>query len=146
METPLKEILNPDKKICAIESDQSLLTAAKMMAEHKVGSLLVNKNGKFQGIITERDFAFKIAANNLNLENTKIEQVMTRDIITINHNATAQEALQVMTQKRVRHLPVYDDDNHFLGLLSIGDLAKWVSCRYVEKHDEVEHLYQYIHQ
>ncbi|MCF6807210.1 CBS domain-containing protein [Thiotrichales bacterium 19S9-12] len=147
MDTLLKDILNPNKKVFIIKSDDTLLTAAKLMAENNVGSLLVeNGSGKFQGIITERDFAFKVAAKSIDIKNTVVKQIMTPDLITMNHNATAKDAFKVMTQKRIRHLPIYDDNKKFLGLLSIGDLIKHISERYEEKHEEVEHLYQYITQ
>ncbi|MCF6764793.1 CBS domain-containing protein [Thiotrichales bacterium 19S3-7] len=147
METLLKDILNPNKKVFVVNADETLLTAAQIMAEHNVGSLLVNDhNGDFKGIVTERDFAFKVAAKSIDTQTTKVKAIMTPDLITMNHNATAHDAFQVMTQKRIRHLPIYDDNRHFLGLLSIGDLIKHISSRYAEKHEEVEQLYQYISQ
>lgn len=147
MDTPLKNILNPNKPILKITADETLLAAATLMASHNVGSLLIQDHkGNFQGIVTERDFAFKVAAKSLDTNKTQVKAIMTPDLITMNHNKTAQDALQIMTQKRIRHLPIYDDNNHFLGLLSIGDLIKWISNQYAEKHNEAEHLYQYIHQ
>ncbi|MCF6776076.1 CBS domain-containing protein [Thiotrichales bacterium 19X7-9] len=147
MDTPLKEILNPNKKVFVVNADETLLKAAQIMAENNVGSLLVNDhNGDFQGIVTERDFAFKVAAKSIDTKTTLVKAIMTPDLITMNYNATAYDAFKVMTQKRIRHLPIYDDNRTFLGLLSIGDLIKHISSRYAEKHEEVEHLYQYINQ
>ena len=146
MHSPLKIILNKNKSVYSVSSNDSLLEAAQMMAQYKVGSLLVLDDGKFNGIITERDFLFKVNALNKSPKVLLVKDIMSTNIISINHNKTAQDALKLMTEKRIRHLPVYDDEVHFLGLLSIGDLTKWASSRYHKKHDEVENLVNYIQQ
>ena len=146
MHSKLKEIVNKEKRVFSISANSSLFEAAQKMAEHKVGSLLVIDNDQFHGIITERDFLFKVSARNQDLKKHIVSDIMSEHIISMNHNQTAQEALQLMTEKRIRHLPIYDDNNTFLGLLSIGDLTKWASSRYHQKHDEVESLVNYIQQ
>lgn len=146
MHSKLKEILNKNKQIFNISSSNSLLEAAKKMAEYKVGSLLVFDDKVLHGIITERDFLFKAYSFSQDLEKYRVSDIMTRNIISMNHEQTAQEALKLMTEKRIRHLPVYDDNNIFLGLLSIGDLTKWASSRYYKKYEEVENLMDYINQ
>ena len=146
MHSPLKIILNKNKSVYSVSSNDSLLEAAQMMAQYKVGSLLVLDDGKYNGIITERDFLFKVNALNKSPKVLLVKDIMSTNIISINHNKTAQDALKLMTEKRIRHLPVYDDEVHFLGLLSIGDLTKWASSRYHKKHDEVENLVNYIQQ
>ncbi|MBK2124702.1 CBS domain-containing protein [Fangia hongkongensis] len=146
MHSQLKIIVNKDKPVYSVSDSDTLITAAKKMAEHRVGSLLVISQGKLQGIITERDFLFKASAKLKDLTTTTVKEIMSDHIISMKDSHTAQEALQLMTEKRIRHLPVYDDKNKFLGLLSIGDLTKWASSRYHEKHDEVENLVNYIQQ
>ena len=146
MHSKLKEILNKDKPVFSISADSPLLEAAQKMTQHKVGSLLVIDNEKFHGIVTERDFLFKASANNHDLNTLKVKEIMSEHIISMHHNQTAQEALQLMTEKRIRHLPIYDDEKIFLGLLSIGDLTKWASSRYHQKREEVESLVNYIQQ
>ncbi|WP_119343451.1 CBS domain-containing protein [Facilibium subflavum] len=145
MHSPLKKIINKDKPVYSISADDTLITAAKKMAQHKVGSLLVvNGENDFLGIITERDFLFKACAQQKDLTTHLVKDIMSKDLIGMNHMQTAQQALQLMTEKRIRHIPVYNDEDYFIGLLSIGDLTKWASCRYHKKNDEVQSLVEYI--
>ena len=146
MDTPLKDILNTEKTIYEISSESTLLEAAEKMAKYKVGSLLVMDHHQPQGIITERDFLFKVSAHNKNLQTTKVSEIMSKGLIRLHSEQKAKDALKVMTEKRIRHLPIYNEKEEFLGLLSIGDLAKWATSRYHEKISEVEDLVNYIQQ
>lgn len=147
MHSPLKQIVDRKKAVYSIAETDSALSAAKKMAEHRVGSLLVvDGDGKLIGIVTERDFLFKLVASEKDSKSLQVKEIMSKNLLTMNHHNTAQEALKLMTEKRIRHLPVYDDENQFLGLLSIGDLTKWASSRYHVKHDEVNDLVKYIQQ
>ncbi|MFZ9034954.1 MAG: CBS domain-containing protein [Francisellaceae bacterium] len=145
MRSKLKDIINRDKVIHEISPDAMLLEAAKKMANNRVGSLLVKDGDKICSIITERDMLFKVLAKNLDIEKTKVSAVMSESLLVVSTETTAAEALMIMTEKRIRHLPVYDGEI-FIGLLSIGDMAKWASTRYQEKQHEVESLVHYISQ
>ncbi len=114
--------------------------AAKEMDRHKVGAILVVENGRIVGIFTERDVLSRLVAAGLDPALTPIEQIMTRDPITVPSTTTVDEVMELFTNKRFRHLPVVDD-GRLVGLVSIGDILR----RMVDTHrHEAEQLKQYI--
>jgi CBS domain-containing protein len=100
-----------------------LAEAVDMMAEKGVGSLLVMQGGALCGIVTERDYARKVVVGGRSTETTCVADIMTADVFTTSVEQHIDECMMLMTEKRIRHLPVIDGD-HVVGIISIGDLMK----------------------
>lgn len=120
-----QQILN-DKKhndILFVEPSRPVIDALIIMAEYKIGALLVMQKNKLLGIISERDYAREIVLKGKSSKKCLIEDVMTKDVITIDANDTYDKGLEIMTENRIRHLPVVENKK-VVGMLSLGDLAK----------------------
>ena len=120
-----QQILN-DKKhndILSVEPNRPVIDALIIMAEYKIGALLVMQNNKLLGIISERDYAREIVLKGKSSKECMIDEVMTKDVITIDANDTYDKGLEIMTENRIRHLPVVENKK-VVGMLSLGDLAK----------------------
>jgi CBS domain-containing protein len=112
-----------DAKIYSVAPGAMVVEALKLMAEKKVGALLVLENGKPVGIFSERDYARKIALLDRSSRTTEVRQVMTSDLICVGPLDTMESCMELMTEKHIRHLPVMED-NKLIGMISIGDLVK----------------------
>jgi CBS domain-containing protein len=117
----LLEVKGPD--VWSISPDASVYDALRMMADKDVGALLVMEGNKLAGIISERDYARKIILVGKSSRDTLVSEIMTSRLFTIHPDQTVEEAMELMTNKRVRHLPVVVDDK-VLGVISIGDVVK----------------------
>ncbi len=126
--------------IWQITSDDSVLNAIKMMAEKKVGALLVIDEKKLSGIVSERDYARKVILKGKSSEKTPVKDIMTAKVISANPTQTVEECMELMTDHRIRHLPVLDGEE-IVGVLSIGDLVKAIID---EQHFTIEQLKSYI--
>jgi len=111
-----------------IASERTVLEAAQMMAEKRIGSLLVLEAEKIAGIVTETDLVRKVIAAGLSSSNISVRAVMTYPLIQIDINRTVRDASRLMAEARIRHLAV-TEDNKVVGLLSVRDLVKIVSVR-----------------
>ena len=109
--------------IFSIAPGATVAEAVDLMAEKGIGSLLVMRQGVLCGIVTERDYARKIVAGGRSLENTLVEDIMTADVFTTGVEQNIDECMMLMTEKRIRHLPVVDGKK-VVGIISIGDLMK----------------------
>jgi CBS domain-containing protein len=129
------------KGIFSIAPDAPVLEAIRAMAEHGVGALLVMQGEKLVGILSERDYARKVILMGRSSSDTLVNQIMTAQVITVEPSATTQHCMQIMTDRRVRHLPVVEG-NRVVGMLSIGDLVRSVLA---EQAQTIEQLENYIH-
>jgi CBS domain-containing protein len=120
-----QQILNDKAQnhILSIEPHRPVIDALIIMAEYKIGALLVIDKNKLLGIISERDYAREIVLHGHSSKISKIEDIMTKDVITIDINDNYAVGLEIMTENRIRHLPVMDKSK-VVGMLSLGDLAK----------------------
>lgn len=110
-------------RVFSIAEEATADEAIELMVQRAVGSLLVMKDGALCGIVTERDYARKVVAGGRSSADTRVADIMTADVYTTSVDQNIDECMMVMTEKRIRHLPVVDGDR-VLGIISIGDLMK----------------------
>ena len=130
----------PSKTVHAIGPNDTVYDAVKKMAEHGIGGLLVMEGEKILGIITERDYARKIALAGRTSKETPVSVIMTTEVLCVGPQQTTEECMAIMTENRVRHLPVMDKGK-LIGLVSIGDLVKDIIS---EQQFIIEQLEHYI--
>jgi len=111
--------------ILSVTPETTVYKALETMVEKNVSALLVLENEKLVGIFTEKDYARKVILKGKASKQTRIGDIMTRDLVTVSPNTTVDECMQLMTNKFIRHLPVVNDDN-LMGVISIGDLVKYI--------------------
>jgi CBS domain-containing protein len=123
MKSTVKEILE-DKgaTVWTINSDESVYEALIKMAKKDVGALVVMENGKLAGVFSERDYARKVVLYGKTSKESSVGELMTREVTVIHQNTSIEECMALMTQKRIRHLPVMEG-NKFVGIISIGDVV-----------------------
>jgi CBS domain-containing protein len=115
-------LANKGSHIHSIESSATVLEATKRMNQHKIGALVVMEKGKVAGIFTERDVLRRVIAEELEPARVNIAEVMTTKLVCVGPDTDIDEASGVMQARRIRHLPVCDDDGNLQGMISIGDL------------------------
>lgn len=124
----------------AIDADATVHDAISRMVEHNVGALVVKSGHSFVGIFTERDHLRRVTLDDRPPRSTKVRDVMTPRVICVTPDDLIQGCLHIMTQQRIRHLPVVDG-NTVVGMISIGDLVKHLS----QQHEvEIRYLTEYI--
>ena len=111
--------------IWSTRPNATVYEALQIMAERNIGALLVLESGKVEGIFSERDYARKVALQGKPALETPVREVMTSKVIGVEQNRTIDECMALMTEKRIRHLPVLDGDR-LIGIISIGDVVKEV--------------------
>ena len=109
--------------VWSVSPDTIVFDALRLMADKDIGALLVMENDRLVGILSERDYARKIVLFGKSSHDTKVREIMTEEVITIHPMQTAHECMALMTEKRVRHLPVMEGER-VLGMISIGDVVR----------------------
>ena len=142
METPLKELIHhKGSHVCHVEPEVTIEEAARLMHQERVGALLVMHEEEIIGILTERDLLNRVLAQGLDPANTFVHQVMTCELVVVRPNITVRDAMQIVTEKRFRHLPVVEN-GHLLGMVSSGDLTRWIVS---EEEGMIHTLMDYIY-
>ena len=126
--------------IWSVEPTATVYEAIAMMAEKSVGALLVVSDGKHVGIISERDYARKVVLQRRSSSDTLVHEIMTGSVITVTPDHSVENCMKIITERRVRHLPVLAGDK-LLGVISIGDL---VNAIITEQAETIGHLSTYI--
>ena len=141
MDTVKQLLDSKGKDVWTIQPDETVLDAIRKMAEKDVGALVVVENSKPVGIITERHYARNVFLKGRRSPTTPIREVMSTPIICASGEHSVEECMAVMTEKRIRHLPVLDQ-GELVGVVSIGDLVK---SRIADQEFTIEQLVHYIH-
>jgi CBS domain-containing protein len=128
------------KGVYSIGPDEPVLSAIKKMAEHHIGALLVMSGDRLVGIVSERDYARKVVLMGRSATETKVEAIMSAKVITVTAKQDAHDCMRLMTDRRIRHLPVMAGDR-VVGVLSIGDLVRAV---FEEQERTIADLESYI--
>jgi CBS domain-containing protein len=137
----IREILdNKGHQIWSVSPDTKIFEALQLMAEKNIGALVVLDGDKLVGIISERDYARKVALKGKTSKETPVRDIMTPKVLYVTPEKTAEDCMALMIEKRIRHLPVYEQDK-LIGVVSIGDVVKAVI---EEKKIAIEHLENYI--
>jgi CBS domain-containing protein len=127
-------------EIISIGKEASVFDAIQLMAERSIGSLLVLDGARLLGIVTERDYARKVILKGRSAKTTEVREIMTTDVVSAATGQTVNECMTLMTERRIRHLPVVED-GEVLGVISIGDLVNAIIS---DQQEEIEQLEQYI--
>ena len=129
------------RDIVSIAPGASVFDAIKLMADESIGSLVVmDEHEKLVGIVTERDYARKVIIQDRSSKHTRVEEIMSTDVMTATSDDSVRSCMELMTEEKVRHLPVVED-GRVVAMISIGDLVQAVIA---DQQEEIEHLEHYI--
>lgn len=126
--------------IIAVQPDDSVLDAIRVMAEKNIGAVVVMQGDELLGIMSERDYARKVIVKGKASDNTPVSDIMTSDVLTTSGSETVNACMEKMTERKIRHLPVVDDGT-VVGMISIGDLVEAIIA---DQQEEIEQLEHYI--
>lgn len=142
MNTPIAVLLShKGSSVFSVLALATVAEAVREMSSRNVGSVVVKQNGQLIGLLTERDVITRVVAAGRVPENTAVSDVMTRHPVTVSPRATVEQVMNLFTEKRCRQIPIVDEEDNLVGLISIGDVTRWL----LESHrTEVDHLKQYI--
>jgi CBS domain-containing protein len=126
--------------VLQIEATETVFDAIKKMVEANVGSILVTDSGQIVGIMTERDYLRKIVLEGRTSRETQVGEIMSSPLVYVTPQTTIEECMAVMTDRRIRHLPVVEEDD-VIGVVSIGDVVKYQSR---EQSFQIQYLTDYI--
>ena len=128
-------------QVWSIRPDAKVFEALQLMAQKDVGALLVMDGSRVVGIMSERDYARKVILQGKSSQDLAVRDIMTADVVKVDPSGTVEECMALMTQRRIRHLPVCEGDK-LVGVVSIGDLVKEVIA---EQEQTIKQLESYIH-
>ncbi|MGH8180657.1 MAG: CBS domain-containing protein [Steroidobacteraceae bacterium] len=114
-----------DRALFSIEPEDPVLEAIRKMADHHIGALLVMRGSELAGIVSERDYARKVVLLGRSSAETPVWQIMSSPVVTVSLDSTIQDCMRLMTERRIRHLPVVEQ-GRVIAMISIGDLVKAV--------------------
>lgn len=137
----VKQILqSKGSQVWTVKPDQTVFDALKLMAEKNLGAVVVQESGNILGIFSERDYARRSVAYEVFIKKTKISDLMTSIVITATPDQTLEECMSMMTDKRIRHIPIIENDR-LIGLISIGDIVSRIIS---EQEFDLKEMKNYI--
>jgi CBS domain-containing protein len=138
---PISSILHQKSSaLWHIAPEATVFDAIRLMAEKNIGALPVLAGGRLVGVFTERDYTRKVALMGKTSKETRVREVIAREILTVAPDDSVEDCMRLMTEKRVRHLPVVEG-LHLVGIVSIGDLVNWIISA---QNAAIEQMEQYI--
>jgi CBS domain-containing protein len=138
---PISSILTQKTSaLWSIAPEATVFEAIKLMAEKNIGSLLVMSGDRLAGLFTERDYTRKVALQGKTSKETRVWEIIPREVVTVSPDDSVEECMRLMTEKRVRHIPVVEGAT-VVGLVSIGDLVNWIIST---QNAHIEQMEQYI--
>ena len=138
---PVRSLLrNKGRVIWSIGPEETVFRAIEIMSEKQIGCLVVLIGGQLAGIVSERDYARKVILKGRSSQETRVRDIMSTPALFVTPEKTVADAMRIMTNRRVRHLPVLEGDK-VVGMLSIGDLVNWVID---SQQQTIKHLHNYI--
>ena len=133
--------LNKDRQIWTISKDQSVIQALILMSEKNIGAIIIIDNNYFPiGIFSERDYARKVILKGQNSKDTLLDEVMTKELITVTSDFKIDQCMELMIEHRIRHLPILENKK-VVGIISIGDVLK---IMIKEQKELIDHLQRFI--
>ena len=128
------------RHIIAVKPADTVLDAIRVMAEKNIGAVVVMTDNELLGIMSERDYARKVIVKGRASDTTPVSDIMTADVLTTSPSETVNDCMGVMTERKIRHLPVVED-NTVVGMISIGDLVEAIIA---DQQEEIQQLEHYI--
>jgi len=139
--TTIAQLLNAKgDQIWSVEPKATIFEALEIMSEKEIGALLVMEDGKLTGIFSERDYARKVILKGKSSKETPVGELMTKKVFYIDPQKTINDCMAMMTAKRIRHVPVIED-NQVMGIVTIGDVVNQIIS---EQEVTINHLENYI--
>ena len=127
-------------EVWSTSPDASVYEALQLLAEKNIGALVVLREAELVGVVSERDYARKVILRGKTAMETPVKEIMTEEVITVGIGSTVEEAMALMTDKRIRHLPVVEGER-IVGVVSIGDLVKAIMA---DQEFTIDQLEKYI--
>ena len=135
-------ILSKGNQVQSIGPDATVLEAVQKMNQHKIGALIVMDGGHVAGIFTERDVLRRVVGEERNVREATVGEVMTRDVICVQPDADLDEVSSIMQSRKIRHLPICDEDGQIHGMVSIGDVNAYHAT---DQEAQIHFLSEYIY-
>ena len=141
MKTAADILAGKQARLLTIDAEVSVLEAARQMIDANVGSMLVTVDGEITGIVTERDYLRRVVLQEKGDRETTVREIMTAPLIVVTPESSVDECMSIITERRIRHLPVANEAGEVIGLISIGDVVKFNSS---QQSAQIRYLTDYI--